>query len=50
MQQVRRKRTRPLSGVNGEVCKKRKKELDRVNIVREGRIVGNPEAILKVTN
>jgi len=29
------KRTRPLSGVNGEVCKKRKKSLDRADILRD---------------
>jgi hypothetical protein len=40
-----RKRTRPLSGVNGEVCKKRKeickkkkKSLDRADILRDVRL------------
>ena len=32
------KRTRPLSGVNGEVCKKRKKSLDRADILRDVRL------------
>jgi len=41
-----RKRTRPLAGVNGEVCKKRKKaverkkkRLDTASIVRDGRLM-----------
>jgi hypothetical protein len=40
-----RKRTRPLAGVSGEVCTKKKKEaverrkkgLDRASVVRDGR-------------
>jgi hypothetical protein len=43
-----RKRTRPLSGVNGEVCKKRKevckkkkKSLDRADILRDVRFAGS---------
>ena len=45
MQRVKRKRTKPLAGVNGEVCKEkrkklwkeRKKDLTRASIVRDGR-------------
>jgi hypothetical protein len=37
MQLVKGSRTRPLAGVNGEVCiEKRKKDLTRASIVRDG--------------
>ena len=46
MQLVKGSRTRPLAGVNGEVCiekrkklwKERKKDLTRASIVRDGRV------------
>jgi hypothetical protein len=40
-----RKPTRPLAGVNGEVCKKKEKSLDRAGILRDVRFASAYQAL-----